>query len=66
MKEKEAYRDNLEAILSFLRDKYNDGRHILRITDVQEYSGFSYEYVKKHFLDGGKSISAETFARALS
>lgn len=66
-KEKASYRDNLEAILGFLREKYNDSRHILRIRDVQEYSGFSYDYVKKHFILGrDKAISAEKFARILS
>ncbi len=65
-REKPAYRDNLESVLRFLREKYGDNRHLMLMCDVQEYTGRKYGYCKKHYLAGRKDISAETFARTLS
>ena len=65
-REKAAYRDNLESILDFLRNKYKDNRHFLCIADVKEYLGRSYDFIRKHFKIDRSGISAETFARMLS
>lgn len=64
-REKPGYRDNLESILSFLRNKYEDNRHFLGISDVTEYLGRSYAFVRKHFQINKYGISAESFARLL-
>ncbi len=65
-REKEAYRDNLEGVLGFLREKYNDSRRVLNIKDVQTYTGRCYSYVKRNYFSDRQFISAETFARMLS
>ncbi|NDO19505.1 hypothetical protein FMM68_07525 [Lachnospiraceae bacterium MD329] len=65
-REKEAYRDNLEALKSFLHGKYKDNRHLMTIKDVCEYLGRSFDYVQKHYNIDKKGISIETFARNLS
>lgn len=64
-REHPAYRDNLESILNFLREKYHDNRHLLSISDVQEYSGRSYKFVRGYFNVGKIGITAESFARKL-
>lgn len=65
-REKPAYRDNLESILNFLKDKYGDNRHLLLMDDLKEYTGRKYDYCKKNYIPDRKDISAETFARLLS
>lgn len=65
-REKPAYRDDLESILDFLRNKYKDERHYLSIADIKEYLGRSYDFIRKHFNVGRSGISAESFARMLS
>ncbi len=65
-REKEAYRDNLEALQAFLKDKYKDNRHLMNIKDVCEYLGRSFDYVHKHYGIDKKGVSIETFARSLS
>lgn len=65
-REKEAYRDNLESILEFLNSKYGDNRHLLSNTDLQEYTGKKYDYVRENYLICRRYVSAETFARQLS
>lgn len=57
------YRVNLESIL-----EYTQGRHLLSVTDVQRYAGFTdHRTVKRnfpYFVNG--YISAETLAKCLS
>lgn len=65
-REKEAYRDNLESILAFLKSRYNDERHLMCLKDVCEYIGRSYDFVNKHYGIEKPGITAETFARRLS
>lgn len=65
-REKESYRDNLEGITVFLKEKYNDNRHFLSIADVREYLGRSYNYIRRNFGIDRQGISAERFARMLS
>ena len=65
-KEKPTYRDNLELILQFLNQKYGDNRKMLTNKDIQEFTGRSYKYVKKEFMDNLNLVSAANFARALS
>lgn len=65
-REKPAYRDNLESILNFLENKYGDKRHLMKARDVQEYTGFCYNFCKREYFADKMTISAETFARALS
>lgn len=65
-REKESYRDNLEGIIEFLRNKYNDSRRFLTIRDAMEYTGFSYKIVHNRFGVDRNGISAEKFARLLS
>lgn len=65
-KEKEAYRDNLESVLTFLKEKYGDNRHMLGNKDLREYTGLKYDYVRENFLKKKPYVSAETFARMLS
>ncbi len=65
-REPKSYRDILEGILEFLRNKYNDSRRFLSLQDVREYTGRSYDYVHKHFGVDRNGISAEKFARLLS
>lgn len=65
-REKEAYRNNLESVLEFLKTKYGDGRHMLNNLDLREYTGLGYDYVRKNYLKGNRYVSAETFSRMLS
>ncbi len=65
-REKESYRDNLEGIIEFLRNKYNDNRHFLSMQDVKGYTGRSYDFIHDHFGVDRNGISAEKFARLLS
>lgn len=65
-REKESYRDNLEGVINFLREKYSDERRYLSIGDVKEYLGRSYDFVRDNFKIGRVGISAEKFARMLS
>lgn len=65
-KEKESYRDNLEMILRFLKDKYGDNRVMLRNVDVQEFTGRAYNYVRKNYMQGEHFISAAVLARVIS
>ena len=65
-REKESYRDNLEGIIEFLRNKYNDSRRFLSIQDVKGYTGRSYDFIHDHFGVDRNGISAEKFARLLS
>lgn len=48
-REKEAYRDNLEALKAFLDNKYGDERHLMTVKDICEYTGRSFDFVKKVF-----------------
>lgn len=65
-REPKSYRDNLEGILEFLRNKYGDNRHFLTLRDTMEYTGFSYKVVHNRFGVDRNGISAEKFARLLS
>lgn len=65
-REKEAYRDNLESIIAFLKEKYGDNRHLMTTSDVCEYIGRSYDFVKKHYEIEKPGVTAETFARKLA
>ena len=65
-REKESYRDNLEGIIGFLRDKYGDDRRFLSLQDVCGYTGRSYGFIRKHFEIDKYGISVEKFARLLS
>ena len=65
-REKEAYRDNLELVLSFLRNKYGGQRTMLSNKDVQEFTGLKYEYVRSHFMNGSRFVSAAVLARLIS
>lgn len=65
-REKEAYRDNLEGLKSFLDDKYGDERHLMTVKDVCEYTGRSFDFVKKYFCIRKAGVTIETFARQLS
>lgn len=65
-REKEAYRDNLESLKCFLDEKYGDNRHLMNVKDICEYTGRSFDFVKKHYGIKKIGISIETFARQLS
>ena len=65
-KEKEAYRDNLESLKGFLETKYSDNRHLMCVKDVCEYTGRSFDFIKKHYAVPRSGITIETFARKLS
>lgn len=61
-REKPAFRDNLEDILTFF-----GGRRMLTITDVREYTGLmDVRTIKRHFPFRGNMISAVTLARCLA
>jgi hypothetical protein len=60
-REKELFRDNLERL-----DKAFPGKEMLRIKDVQDYTGLRYEIVKKLFDFNGCYISKVKLARQLS
>ena len=61
-REKAAYRDNLDSILSF-----TDGKHMLNVSGVAKYTGLTRATVKKMFpFKESGHISAETLARELS
>lgn len=64
-REKKGYRDNLELITAFIEEKYGDNRHILTNSDIQNFTGLSYEYVKNHYMQGERYISIAIFAREL-
>lgn len=65
-REKEAYRDNIESIMNFLNKKYGDNRHLMNIKDICEYTGRSFDFVKKYYKIEKVGMSVETFARKLS
>ena len=65
-REKEAYRDNLESLLEFLKNKHNDNRHLMTIKDVCEYTGRSFDFIKKHYGISKTGVTVETLARKLS
>lgn len=65
-REKDAYRDNLEGLLLFMQRKYGDSRHLMSVKDICEYTGRSFDFVKKHYGVKKIGITAETFARQLS
>lgn len=65
-REKEAYRDNLELILTFLKNKYNSDRVMLSNTDIQEFTGLKYDYVRQNYMNGERFISAAVLARKIS
>lgn len=61
-REREAYRDNLEDILTF-----TEGKRLLTITDVRRYTGLRDDRaIKKRFPFRDGYISAPTLARCLS
>lgn len=62
-RERPAYRDNLEDILSF-----TGGKRMLTINDVRQYTGLvDIRTIKRHFpFFNMGMISAVTFARCLS
>ena len=61
------YISNLKAINDYIKSIYDDGRHILRIKDVEAYTGQCYRTVKrKYFAKGERTVSAESLARMLS
>jgi len=61
MREKQTYRDELENILRF-----TEGRQLLSISDVENYLGRSYRFVKEHFGVTKAGITAVQLARQLS
>lgn len=65
-REKEAYRDNLESLIEFLQKKYGDNRHLMTAKDVCEYTGRSFDFIKKHYAIKKVGVTIETFARQLS
>ena len=65
-REKESYRDNLESLKAFLEKKYSDNRHLMNVRDVCEYTGRSFDFVKKYYEVKKSGVSIETFARKLS
>ena len=61
-RERQDYRDNLEGILKFTGDI-----HTLKVNKVVEYTGLSFNTVKKYFhFNKLGFITAETLARELS
>ena len=64
-REKEGYRDNLELIKLFIINKYGDERRVLSNSDIQEFTGLSYEYVRKNFMHNERYVSIAVFARDL-
>lgn len=57
----------MEIVLKFLNEKYGDKRIMLNNKDVQELTGFKYEYVRAHYMpQGERFVSAAVLARALS
>ncbi len=61
-REREAYRDNLQAILEF-----SHGRHLLAVGEARQYLGFAdNRTVKRLFPVREGFISAETLARCLA
>lgn len=61
-RERPAYRDNLEDILSF-----TGGKRILTINDVRQYTGLvNSRTIKRHFPIQKGVISAATLARCLA
>jgi len=60
-REKESYRDNLEALLTHF-----GGRHLLSASDVASYCGRDRRTVVKLFQIPKTGITAETLARRMS
>lgn len=60
-REKELFMDNLERL-----DKAFPNQEMLKIVDVQRYTGMRYEVVKKFFDFNGCYISKVKLARQLS
>ena len=65
-RENEAYRDTLEGLKSFLDNKYGDERHLMTVKDICEYTGRSFDFVKKYFGIKKTGVTIESFARMLS
>ena len=65
-REKAAYRDNLEGLKDFLECKYGDNRHLMNVKDVCEYTGRSFDFVKRYYNINRVGVTIETFARLLS
>lgn len=65
-REKATYRDNLEGILSFVREKYGDNRHVININDLIEYTGLCRRTIYKRYTNGEKYTTCENFARQIS
>jgi len=61
MREKPEFRDELESILRF-----TEGRHLLSCTDVCNYLGRSYRFVKAHLGISKDGITATQLARRLT
>ena len=61
MAENAHYRDNLEDLLKFL-----NGKRILSISDITQYTGLDRRTIKKRFGVSSEGISIATFARKLS
>lgn len=60
-REKEAYRDNLEAILNF-----TEGKFLLNIQEVADFCGIKRDTAKNRFFKDKNFVSAATLARMLS
>ena len=65
-REKEAYRDNLELILEFMKNKYDCKKMMMNNKDIQEFTGLKYKYVKENYMDGQAFVSVAVFARKIS
>ena len=60
-REKETYRFELELIL-----EHFNGKHIISFTEVQEYTGRSYNWCRQHLNIPRKGCTAVQLAFALS
>ena len=65
-REKESYRDNLELVLKFMKNKYNSDRMMMSNKDVQEFTGLKYEFVRSNYMGGERFISVAVLARKIS
>lgn len=65
-REKEAYRDNLELIMEFMKNKYQGNKMMMSNKDIQEFTGLKYDYVRKNYMQGETFISVAVFARKIS
>ena len=60
-REKEAYRDNLVALMEYFGEK-----RLLTARDVARYCGRDYRYVQKLYQIGKGGITLPTLARKMS